>query len=365
MKNFIKNNFIIKYKKSYGLNSVKLRESWFINNGYEKELEKIINLTEFLGEVTLSERIYCIMNDITIKKKCPYCNNKPIKYANFIEGYRRHCGNRKCSYVDKSVYTDVSGLTANQKSRIGMSKFQKTIIDGKRRSQISGLKSSETKRKTFINGKSMLTLSAERAAKTKEKTILPNGMNVSQFASLKAAKTMNEMVLSGKTLNQLRIEKMNFTKKIVGLDGLDGYERGFFNGSGKNSSIKFYNTNLYYQGTYEKDFLDYMTKNNRINRVKRGERFNYFFNKLDRQYRSDFLYDNDIIIEVKSSWTYGKTDNEQRNLNIEKFKSVLNDGYRLIVVLDKMWFIEVNSDNVNHNLYNEKLIDIEKLITLI
>ena len=58
MKSFIKNNFIIKYKNSFGLNSIKLRKNWFIKNGYEKEFIEIFNKTNFLENVSISERIY-------------------------------------------------------------------------------------------------------------------------------------------------------------------------------------------------------------------------------------------------------------------------------------------------------------------
>jgi len=34
---------------------------------------------------------------------------------------------------------------------------------------------------------------------------------------------------------------MIITKNIVGEDGLDGNERAFLNGAGRNSSIKYYN----------------------------------------------------------------------------------------------------------------------------
>ena len=306
------------------------------------------------------------MNNIHEKEICPYCDEKDIKYANFSEGYRRHCGYRICSYVDKSTYKDENGLTANEKSAKGISISQRKIEDnGKTRAQNSGLKSSNKKRNTFIDGRNLLTISAERAARTKENTILSNGLNISQSAALKAARTMDIKLMNGKTIKQQRIEDMIATKSKIGEDGLDGFERCFLHGAGKNSSIKYYNSNLYYQGTYEKNFLDFMTVNNKIDDIKRGERFNYFYKGHERQYRTDFLYKNNIIFEIKSSWTYGKYDEQLRTKNHIKFESVIDNGFKLFVILDKNNFIEVTKNNINMNLYNEKLEQIEKLIDII
>lgn len=149
-------------------------------------------------------------------------------------------------------------------------------------------------------------------------------------------------------------------RSVIDENGLDGFERAFLNGAGKNSSILYYNAELYYQGTYEKDFLDKINEQNKINNIKRGKRFYYFINDKKRQYRSDFLYDN-IIFEIKSSWTYGKTDIKKREKNHIKFKSVLENGYRLIVVLDKKYFIEITENNIHKDLYYEKLELIEDL----
>ncbi|MDO8640828.1 MAG: hypothetical protein Q7R33_04740 [Nitrosarchaeum sp.] len=353
---FIKHHFFLKYKNSIGLNSVKLKQTWFINHKYEDKFNEIFEKTSFLENVSLSERIYCIIHDIIKKENCPYCD-KYVRYANFIEGYRRHCGDRCCSYKDKSVHIDETGLTANEKSAIGISLAQNKIQqNGKTKAQNSQIKIIKRKRMTFINGKNMLQIAAEKAAATKSTTIV-NGLNLSELGSLKAARTMEtKLNEQGQTIKQQRIESMMISKSKVGKDGLDGFERAFLHGAGKNSSIKYFDTDLYYQGTYEKNFLDFMNSHNEIQNIKRGKRFTYFFNNHKRQYRTDFLYKN-IIIEIKSSWTYGKSDKlpQRRIRNHTKFKSVIDSGHRLIVILDKNHFIEVTNDNLNKNLYNEKL----------
>lgn len=363
MEKFINTQFIIKYKNNLGLNSIKLRKKWFILNNFEKEYNSIINLTKFLNKnVSLSERLYCILNNIIESKKCPYCG-KPQKYSNFNEGYRRHCGNRKCSYLDKSIYVDKNGLTANDKTSIGLKKKQLSLEDnGNTKAKNSAIKAvtkiRKEKGKTFFKERSKLS------AETKYKTISSNGLNIHQIGARKASETMNQLLSNGNTIKEERLAKMYETKSKIGEDGLDCFERGFLNGAGKNSSIKYYNKDLYYQGTYERDFLDHLKNLKYIDKVERGERFDYFFNNKKRQYRSDFKIGN-IIFEIKSNWTYGKNDDIKRLKNHTKFKSVLDNGYRLIIILDKNYYIELTNANINNNLFMEKLNNINNLKSII
>lgn len=366
MKDFIKSNFVIKYKKSFGLNSVKLRKKWFQNNGYSKQYDYIFETTNFLSDsVTLSERLYCIMNDYTEKPKCLYCDNS-VKYGNYVEGYRKHCGKHNCIYKFKKEYKDENGLTSYNKSGIGISKNRLIIeSNGKTKAKNNVYKTLETRKNTIINGKNLNQISIEKCKSTKMNTILSNGLTISQNAAIKAAKTMENTFIDGISLKELRIKKSIESKNKINEYGLDGHERGFLNGAGKNSSIKYYSNELYYQGTYEKHFLDFMTKNNLINNIKRGNRFTYFYNDTEHQYRSDFIYNN-IIFEIKSSWTYGKKDQIKRIKNHLKFKSVLDNNCRLIVIFDKKYFIEICNDNISvDNLYELDFKPLQYLINYI
>ena len=287
-----------------------------------------------------------------------------MKYLNFNIGYENSCGNRKCSVNLKSIIKDENRLTDNKKTSIGVKISQLKIEDnGKTKAQNSSTKSVSTKRNTIINGKNMIQISIERSNNTKMNTILPNGLTISENASLKSSITMNKKLPNGKTIKEERIQKMIKTKSKLDDNGLDGFERAFLNGAGKNSSIKYYNNDLYFQGTYEKHFMDFMFNNN-IKNIERGERFNYTFNNKLKQYRSDFKIGNNIF-EIKSSWTYGKNDNIRRSKNHTKFKSVINNSYNLFVILDKKYYIQINNININDNLYDKELEPFENILTKI
>lgn len=92
---------------------------------------------------------------------------------------------------------------------------------------------------------------------------------------------------------------------------------------------KFKDTNIWYQGTYELDFLEkYYDK---FPDIERGLSFKYKFNGNKKVYHSDFFIPSkNLIIEIKSSWILS-VDNE---IN-EKKKSVISNGFEYLMILDK------------------------------
>lgn len=328
MEEFIEKYLLIKYKKNLGLNFRKTNKDWFVVNGFENFWNDIINRTEFLSDDSLPERIHCIMNGIDELLRCPICDEER-SFSNYTEGYRLTCGKKECYIKAKATISDVNGETPNQRTiRITKESYYSDKNFAIRRAR----KGLETRKK---NGS---FLSAPiKAAKTKEKKILENGLNISQNASKQAAETMESQLCdNGKTILQNRVEKMCNTKELVGEDGLDGYERAFKNGAGRNSSLEYYNSDLYYQGSYEKRFLDKMTDLGLIDKVKRGPRVSY--KNLDgkvRQYRSDFIIEN-VVYEIKSCWTYDHkgTDKKRRINNKLKLRSLKREGYDVIMICD-------------------------------
>ncbi len=85
---------------------------------------------------------------------------------------------------------------------------------------------------------------------------------------------------------------------------------------------------LYYQGSYELDFLE---KYYHIG-IKKPKTIKYEFKNENHYYFPDFYYEPlNLIIEIKSSYTY----NKYIERNIEKEKSCLEKGYNYIKIIDK------------------------------
>ena len=81
-------------------------------------------------------------------------------------------------------------------------------------------------------------------------------------------------------------------------------------------------TGLSYQGTYEKDFLDYCFDNSIS--IEKGKRIKYIYDGKEHYYFSDFYYEpKNLIIEIKSDWTY----NKYLYINLIKEKSCIDSGY--------------------------------------
>jgi hypothetical protein len=95
---------------------------------------------------------------------------------------------------------------------------------------------------------------------------------------------------------------------------------------------QFKNTNIWYQGSYELDFLEkYYDK---YLDIQRAPTIKYKFNGKNKIYYPDFLIPSlNLIIEIKSSWTL--------NVDIEikqKKKATIANGFKYILIIDKNYF---------------------------
>jgi len=92
---------------------------------------------------------------------------------------------------------------------------------------------------------------------------------------------------------------------------------------------QFRNTNIWYQGSYEFDFLNkYYDK---YPDIQRGPSIKYMFKGKQKVYHSDFLITSkNLIIECKSTYTL-ELDNE---IN-EKKQAVIDHGFKYLMILNK------------------------------
>ena len=71
----------------------------YFEKTFPELIEEIKKNTDFLDikpNVTLGERLYCILNDIYNVKMCKVCNNKYAIFRNFHKGYS-DCCSFKCA----------------------------------------------------------------------------------------------------------------------------------------------------------------------------------------------------------------------------------------------------------------------------
>ena len=125
------------------------------------------------------------------------------------------------------------------------------------------------------------------------------------------------------------------------------------------SSFKIHtynNTNLTYQGSYEKYFLELMDDKGLLNDISNGKSYNYKFNNKIRAYHSDFLFNN-ITIEIKSSWTYNKNgkDDLLKLKNETRWQTVRDIGDDIVILKSK----EEIKNYVDNIVYNIKINEIQ------
>ena len=90
---------------------------------------------------------------------------------------------------------------------------------------------------------------------------------------------------------------------------------------------------LYYRGSYEKDFLDNFAHNIEI---KKGLSFKYEDDGKIRVYHSDYYVPSqNLIVEIKNSYL---AERDKDNIGLKK-KATLRDGYNWIMIIDKNYEI--------------------------
>lgn len=93
--------------------------------------------------------------------------------------------------------------------------------------------------------------------------------------------------------------------------------------------LEYKNTTLKYQGSYEKDFLD--TFSEKI-KIENGPTIKYTYKNKNSRYYSDFFIPSyNLIIEIKSTYTF----NNAKKINLAKQKACLEQGYNFIFIVDK------------------------------
>ena len=88
------NKEIIKEKlftKTNKINSAILRQEWFKKTALFTWINEKIQFTD-----DISEKIFCILHDITEHPKCPSCQ-KELTFKTFQDGYSRFCNKKACS----------------------------------------------------------------------------------------------------------------------------------------------------------------------------------------------------------------------------------------------------------------------------
>lgn len=286
---------------------------WYLDKGYGPfKNGDIINVK--IEDLTLSSAI-------RISVKCDFCENiNNIRYENYNHQIKKSatsiysCG--ECRHK-KSAITNMEryGVDYLMKSKDMREKSKTTCLENYGVENVSQNKNIKDKKKETCFKNWGVNCGLQNIEKSKTTLLEKYGFeNVSQNEDIKKKKKETCFKNWGVENPSQSIELFEKSQK-----------------SGK--KIKLHNdSELWYRGTYELDFLNFCYLNNIV--VQKGFTISYIMNEKNKYYHSDFyLPKYNLICEIKSNYYYDKF----LETNLLKEKYTKEKGYNFIFIINKKY----------------------------
>jgi hypothetical protein len=287
------------------------------------------------------------VSHIKIQVKCEICGNiKKLTYNNYVVNTKsftqKYSCNNKCSNFKNKIsllekygdenYNNRKKFSATNLERFGVPNFTQTEEFNEK-----------TKYSCLLKYGVEHHLQSDIVKdKIKQTNILKRGVEYPMQSDSVRSKSKITLLDRYGVEHISKSEEIKHKKKLTCLEN-NGVEyplqnEKIFKKSLENSFLakKFKNTNLIYQGSYEKYFLELMEQCGQIDLIKNGKKYEYFFCNQIHYYFSDFIYANNTI-EIKSSWTYNRNGKDKilELINESKWQSVRDLGDNMIILKSK------------------------------
>lgn len=274
-------------------------------------------------------------SNLLIDAKCDNCGTlKSVSYKyynNNVKNGNYFSCSRKCSN-QKVVNTNFSKFGVENISQLEEIKIKKKETCFKNYGVESPAKNKEILDKIKISLKKTYSDNLEEIQNKMKKTNLerygveePNNLD---WVKEKIKKTFLEKY-GVENINLLPEIKNKIIKSNLEKYGVE-YPIQDLTRTNKGLLIKKYkDTNLYYQGSYELDFL-----NKYYNKLKitRGETIKYEINGEIKNYYPDFLIEDfNLLVEIKSTYVW----NKHLENNLAKIKHLNENKINFILIMDK------------------------------
>jgi hypothetical protein len=248
-----------------------------------------------------SEQVYLIINDMSSIPTCGAdgCNNF-VDFKTYDKGHYTYCSTTCCN-------RDVDLL--------------KVKIDNKRESG-GFIRASQSIRNTALlrYGVDWPTRTSDCKEKRIQTNLIKFGVdNQSKLQLVKDKQVTTNLIRYG-VEHPLQQQEL--------------HDKALRNGLGR-SKVKWYNSDLWYQGMWEFSFLveQYKITNN----IRRGPRLFYkSISGSNKVYSPDFIVDDTRCYEIKSGWTWDNygADKKLRVTNKLKLRAAKRLGYVVFLVID-------------------------------
>ena len=272
-----------------------------------------------LGKMSLNEKVFLLLNDLSEPPKCPYCNNFR-KYHK--RNYLKTCCKKKCQYDSKkdTMYKNLGIINVFQletvKESIKQTNLEKRGVEYSLQSKDVRDKGKETKLKKYndINfnnsQKSELTNLERRGCKRpmQDKNVIE-----------KYKQTMKE---------NHGVEWPMQCPEIFERAQQNSYRGEWYKG-------------FFCRSNNEKDFLEYCVQCDIFKLITKFPNRKYPLwykvnNEIDyhKYYPDFFIPKHNIIIEIKSFYTYYGKNNKLEPINLAKKNAAINAGFEHIFIID-------------------------------
>lgn len=240
--------------------------------------------------------------------KCPTCNND-------ILNWKRGEPNKYCNIKCRPGQFNQQKINKTIKNKYGVDNvFQIDEIKDKIKKTVQGRYGVDYVTQSNMVKKKMLKT-------IKEKYGVNHIMHLDRIKE-KQKNTMQERY-GVNYASQIYKNRIASSKRMI------KFNKNWF----KNIRIKKYkDTDLYYQSSYELEFLELCESNNIIDKISNGNSYKYLTNEFGHNLLTDFSID-DIEIEIKSSYVLKRQGGVQV-LNAKRI-AVESTGKRYMFLLDK------------------------------
>ena len=274
-------------------------------------------------------------NYVNIMKKgnnyiCKKCNtfqkntlNKyGVKNIMELEKYRNKIQETKLDKYNDRTYNNREQYKNTNINKYGCEYFSSTNIF------------KEKYKNTILEKYNVDNISKNNEIKQKKKDTLKLNYNISSTFSLEKTQNKKKITVKEK-YNVDNVFQLDWVKEKSKNTMIDKYGIDYLTTLPNKRYIKRYDDrfNLYYQGTYEKHFLDFCFNNN-IEIIK-PKYIKYIFNGKEYKYFPDFYYKPaNLLIEIKSDYTF----QIQKEKNLTKQQYCLQYGFIFIFITNKNYF---------------------------
>jgi len=320
----------------------------FICEECEKTFKDKICLSKHINKYHNIKKYYDKWLKNKNEEKCKICSKKTEFIG--IKGYK-NCCSKKCSNQYIQIQTEkgcirIYGVKSTLQIKQFRDKGKQTKLEKYSNKNYTNRKKAKC---TCLNKYSVDNPAKSEKIKEKIKQTKKNKYgdetynNIEKMKDTKQNKYGYEYYTNREKCKQTKMEKYNdeyyTNRKKAEETMLQKYgvrysaQNKEINEKGQKTRFeihKYKNTNIWYQGSYELDFLEkYYDK---YPDIERGPSIKYLFEGKNKVYHSDFYIPFlNLIVEIKNSYLF-KIDKEKIKL---KEKATINKGYNYIIITDK------------------------------